>query len=71
MIMYVIYVNPRDFPGKVVVRRWGIEADGPAAEDEPMLVTDSIDQAREALPPGLFNVRRSPNDDPVIAEVWI
>ena len=71
MIMYVIYVNPRDFPGKVVVRRWGIEMEGPAAEDEPMLVTDSIEQAREALPPGLFNARRSPNDDPVIAEVWI
>ena len=71
MIMYVVYVNPRDFPGKVVVRRWGIDADGPAAEDEPMAVTNSLNEARDALPDGLIKIRRSPNDDPVIAEVWI
>lgn len=71
MIMYVVYVNPRDFPGKVVVRRWGIDADGPAPESKEFAVVDSIIEAREALPEGLFKIRRSPNDDPVIAEVWI
>lgn len=76
LMVYTVYDNPSDYPGKIVVRRHmaGIcEERGPVVvvDAEPMFVCDDIEQARQRLPPGLTNIGRQPNDDPVIAEVWI
>ena len=69
---WVIYNNPSDFPGNFVVRRHfrvvGFKT--MYAEEEPVIVTDSIDQARSAIPDTCSNKGRHDEDDPHIVEVW-
>jgi hypothetical protein len=69
---WAIYENPRDFPGKFVVRQHFASKESPkpvALVDA--IVVDSIEKAREAIPAGLLNLGRHPADDPVIHEVWM
>ena len=67
----VVYKNPRDFPGKFVVRRWDVL---PGAEDAiPDMVctaVDTIDAARALVPSRMQNLGRVSIDDPAILEVW-
>lgn len=69
--MFVIYQNPRDYPGKYVVRAWDIGSATISPEMEPRHVSDSIEGARDSLPPGLMKLDRAPFDDEVIVETWI
>ena len=64
--IYAVYKNPSDFPGKIVVRKF--LNDKPSME--PFCVEDTLDEAREKLPKGLFRMDRMPNDDIVIVETW-
>lgn len=66
----MIYFNPKDNPGKYVVRCWKITREGPAATTE-LSVHERLEGAREAVPAGLVCLTRSPTDDPVIVEVWV
>lgn len=67
LAVYVIYENPKDFPGKLVVRRWlGLEAD-----PIPLAVTDSLSLARNVIPDYCVPIGVMAGDDPVIREVWI
>jgi hypothetical protein len=69
---WTIYRNPSDFPGKWVVRMSEIVPGTPAPMPRPeCAVCETLDQARAAVPPGLFCLPRFPADDPVIYEVWI
>jgi hypothetical protein len=74
LYQWVIYEDPSDYPGMYVVRRFKIgRADGKSViveDPEPMIVTDSLDQAREVIPAGAYCLGRHPDDDPVIYEVW-
>jgi hypothetical protein len=68
---YVIYDHPRDYPEHFVVRRWDVVSGMP----EPVpcgeaVLADSLEDARNAVPPGFNNIGRFANDDPVILEVW-
>jgi hypothetical protein len=65
--LFVVYENPRDFPGKFVVRRW-LDT---VPEQKPVAVTEQLDQARAAIPAGAANIGRMRNDDPSIREVWL
>lgn len=73
--LYVVYNNPRDFPGKVVVRRQVARVSnlGPSISPDiaPTAVCETIEEARRHLPYGVTNIGRQDDDDPVIAEVWI
>lgn len=71
LTMYVVTENPRDYPGKFVVRESLIVR----GRTEPVpggvvVVADTLGDARAALPDGLYNLGRQPGDDPVIVEVW-
>ena len=67
MILYTVYKNPIDYPGKFVVRRF--ENDVPDAT--PLAVETTIEQARSAIPEGFYNIGRCPDDEPQILEVHI
>ena len=71
--LWTIYESPADYVGQYVVRRTEIRRWPQAAivVTNDMYVADSLEEARELLPPGLFCVGRQPDDDPVIAEVWL
>ena len=71
---YVVTQNPRDMPGKVVVRGWIIVP----GQEKPLptsfyVVYDTLEAARAELEqsPDLVCVPRSEDDDPVIVETWL
>jgi len=68
----VIYDNPRDFPGKYVVRKHVIEP-GFTAPTREHSVHNTLKEARRSLPNAgrhMLRVPRSPDDEPQIVEVW-
>ena len=70
--VFVVYRNPRDFPGKWVCRRQVATASGEVKSDpEPFAVSGSYSIILALLPPGLTRMERHPDDDPVIVETWI
>jgi hypothetical protein len=70
--VFVIYRNPRDFPGKWVCRRQVATSAGEVKSDpEPFAVEDSYRRIRARLPYGLTHLDRHPDDDPTIVETWI
>jgi hypothetical protein len=66
--IWVVYVNPADWPGKVVVRCWWGMCPEPTA-----MVCDTLTDAREriALAGGCVPMMPGAGDDPVIAECWL
>ena len=68
--MFVVYFNPQDFPGKYVVRRHVVGRGTVTIDAEPLIVCDSLHQARSAIPADT-RLDRNPDDDPVIVEVWL
>jgi hypothetical protein len=72
--IHVIYFNPKDYPGKYVVRRQSPNEDGTILIDKKCTVTSTLGLARVALHsacPGLFRIDRHPEDAAVIVESWI
>ena len=69
-VLFCVYHNPADFPGKYVVRRWvGMDPDR-----EPAAVGLTLDEVRQKIIDenhGLVCLSRQPGDDPVILETWI
>jgi len=63
--IWVIYQSPRDYPGRFVARRWIL--DKPTGE---VIVRDTLDQVRRALPVGLHRMDRFNGDDAAIVETW-
>jgi len=70
LFQWTIYEDPSDFPGKWVVRRFSIRRGSAEADPEPMVVTDSLEAARNVIPKGAYCLGRHPEDDPAIYEVW-
>jgi hypothetical protein len=68
--MFTVYQNPSDYPGKFVVRSQIIRAGKVIPADSPLIVADTLAEARLAIPFGLYRSPRHPQDDPVIVEVW-
>ena len=67
MLMWTIYDNPRDYPGKCVARLF--RGGKPTAE---ALVADDLEALRiHMLLNGLVCLTRDDADDPVIVEVWL
>jgi hypothetical protein len=66
-LLFAIYAHPADYPDGFVVRRWF----GFHPELRPYAVSGTLEEARAKLPPGLSNIGREDNDDPVLAEVWL
>ncbi len=86
MMIYVVYENPTDYPGKFVIRRnlisrgSTIQPHGirPVVEvaSEPDFIADTYDGLAMWLWPkirdeGLTRIARDPMDPPQIREVWL
>lgn len=67
---WTIYDHPKDHPHGFIARRWIAVAAEVIATDET-LVADTLEALREKLPPDLIRISRSPQDEPVIVEVWL
>lgn len=69
--MWVIYDHPKDNPNHFVVRKWTIMSNAAPLASMDKTLHDTLEEAREAIPPGLYNLVRYANDYPVIKEVWV
>lgn len=68
--MWVVYNRPRDYPDRIVVRRW-VVGPGMMAPTPDVTLYDSVEAARAAMPPDRVRLSRFFEDDPRIAEVWL
>lgn len=71
MDLYTVYYNSTDYPNRYVVRRFTIRAQGWTADWTPLAVADTLEDVRQAIPPGLHCLPRDPHDEPQIVEVWL
>ena len=69
--MMVVYRHPTDFPDKYVVRRWTCMSSGAKADPVPLIVCNTLEEARAAIPQWMVHLERSAGDDPAILEVWL
>lgn len=69
--MWVIYEHPLDFPDKYVVRKWTVMANAKPLASMEKTMHDTLEEARAAVPPGLYSLSRFVDDDLAIKEVWI
>lgn len=72
MCQYAIYQRPVDYPTKFVVRRWDVIEGRAHPKPHPRVATaTTLEEARALIPDHCVNIGRAPDDDPVIAEVWV
>ena len=69
MPMYVIYQHPRDYPEHFVVRKFIVQRRTVTATGEFSL-WPNLNRARTAIPRGMINITRHPDDEPQIVESW-
>jgi len=69
--MWVIYDHPKDFPDCFVARKTVVNSGPEYPRPTAVCKTaPTLEDLREKLPPGLSMLSRSPDDDPVIVEIW-
>lgn len=72
--IFTVYENPRDYPGKFVVRRSFVGGGSAKAlpDPDPLIVADSLEAARGAIPRStVTRWDRHPEDEPQIIEAWL
>lgn len=70
-VIYGIYANPADYPGRYVARKFTTFSDGSVEpETIPLCVDISLLKVRSSLPAGFRNWGRSLQDDPCLLEAW-
>lgn len=69
--IFTVYHNPRDYPGKWVVRGNNTVGGLIVNDPEPTYVGDSLAGARASIPHGMTMIPRMPGDEPPIVEVWV
>ena len=72
--IFTVYENPRDYPGSFVVRRFYVDGSSVQHAALPLVVTDTLDEARAAIRrahPVAVCMARNDGDEPQIVESWI
>jgi hypothetical protein len=69
--LWTVYDHPVDCPGNWVARKWVVGPGGKSEATSDCIVSDTLEDLRDALPPGLYRLPRDPDDDPVIVETWL
>lgn len=69
LTIWTIYDRPADFPEGFVVRPWTVTRGGVVPGGA--YVAPSLEDARAAVPAGLFRMDRAPDDDARIVETWL
>lgn len=67
--IWTVYKNPKDYPNNFVVRRWTFESGEPKGHE--CRLADTLEEARNLVPPLKTRLDRQTNDDPVIVENWL
>ncbi len=68
--MWTIYEKPLDYPDHFVVRKHIVRG-GETFPTHTVVITETLEAARKAVPPGLHNLGRQPEDEAQIVETWV
>ena len=73
LVMWTVYEHPNDYPGEYVARKFVITEDfyGPSNE---LISSRSLRDVRNllrSLYSGLIQLKRPPDDEPHVVEVWL
>jgi hypothetical protein len=69
LTMWTICKNPRDYPGKWVLRAHDVVR-GSSQPRPDCIVADSLEEIRKHVPPFLYCQPRQDGDEPQIYETW-
>ncbi len=61
-----VYKNPGEYPCNFVARLWDLET-----PTKYIILKNSLEEIRNAIPKRFFNLGRDPYDDSIIVETWI
>lgn len=67
--MISIYGKPKDYPGKYVARVFDVRP-GEVSATRYIMVSENLEELRNAMPSGFSPVGKTPEDDPDLLEVW-
>ena len=73
LVMWTVYEHPKDCPGDYVARKFVITEDFYRSSNES-ISSRSLREVRNVLRslyPGLIQLKRPPDDEPHIVEVWL
>jgi len=73
LVMWTVYELPKDYPGEYVARKFVITEDfyGPSNESISSRSLRDVRNVLRSLYPGLIQLKRPPEDEPHIVEVWL
>ena len=73
LVMWTVYKHPNDYPADYVARKFVITEDvyGPSRESISSRSLRDVRNLLRSLYPGLIQLKRPPDDEPHIVEVWL
>src|SRR5262249_47802004 len=73
LVMWRVYKHPKDYPGEYVARKFLITEDfyGPSNESISSRSLRDVRSVLRSLYRGLIQLKRLPDDEPHIVEVWL
>jgi hypothetical protein len=73
LVMWRVYKHPKDYPGEYVARKFVITEDfyGPSHESISSRSLRDVRNVLRSLYRGLIQLKRLPDDEPHIVEIWL
>jgi hypothetical protein len=73
LVIWTVYKHPKDYPGEYVARKFIITEDfyGPSNESISSRSLRDVRNVLGSLYRGLIRLKRAPDDEPHIVEVWL
>jgi hypothetical protein len=73
LVMWTVYKHPKDYPGDYVARKLVITEDvyRPSKESISSRSLREVRNVLQSLYPGLIQLKRPPDDEPHVVEVWL
>ncbi len=73
LVMWTVYKHPKDYPGDYVARKFVITEDvyRPSKESISSRSLRDVRNVLQSLYPGLIQLKRPPDDEPHVVEVWL
>jgi len=73
LVMWTVYKHPKDYPGEYVARKFVITENscGPSNESISSRSLRDVRNVLRSLYGGLIQLKRPPDDEPHIVEVWL
>jgi hypothetical protein len=73
LVLWTVYKHPKDCPGDYVARKFVITEDvyRPSKESISSRSLRDVRNVLQSLYPGLIQLKRPPDDEPNVVEVWL